>query len=124
MKSQNLTPEQYRRSNRTMYIILILSYVAFMGIEYSNMTKGASAPGGGVRCAVYAVLVLLLGNGESKNSYGNHGMQLFNCISVGSIRKRSRGFGVSVSYFDWFYGLSEFQSGNVRLWIHIFDLCY
>lgn len=61
MKSQNLTPEQYRRSNRTMYIILILSYVAFMGIEYSNMTKGASAPGGGVRCAVYAVLVLLLG---------------------------------------------------------------
>ena len=61
MKSQNLTPEQYRRSNRTMYIILILSYVAFMGIEYSNMTKGASAPGGGVRCAVYAVLMLLLG---------------------------------------------------------------
>ena len=61
MKSQNLTPDQYRRTNRIMYIILTLSYIAFIGIEYSNLNKGKSAPGGGMRCAVYVVLILILG---------------------------------------------------------------
>ena len=61
MKSQNLTPDQYRRTNRIMYIILALSYIAFIGIEYSNVTKGTSALGGGVRSVVYGVLILALG---------------------------------------------------------------
>ena len=61
MKSQNLTSDQYRRTNRIMYIILVLSYIAFIGIEYSNITKGTSAPGGGVRAAFYGALILILG---------------------------------------------------------------
>ena len=41
MKSQNLTADQYRRTNRIMYVILTMSYIAFVGIEYSNANKGA-----------------------------------------------------------------------------------
>ena len=61
MKSQNLTPEQYRRTNRIMYIILVMNYIAFIGIESSNLMKNASAPGGVFRSVVYAALILALG---------------------------------------------------------------
>ena len=61
MKSQKLSSDQYRRTNRIMYIILALSYIAFIGIEFSNVTKGTSAPGGGVRSAIYGILILVLG---------------------------------------------------------------
>lgn len=61
MKSQKLTPDQYRRTNRLMYIILALTYVAFIGIELSNATKGGSAPGGGIRSAIYGGIILALG---------------------------------------------------------------
>lgn len=61
MKSQNLTAEQYRRTNRIMYVILTLCYIFFVGIEYSNMKKGAAAAGGGIRMAVYLVLIIALG---------------------------------------------------------------
>ena len=61
MKSQNLTADQYRRTNRIMYVILALSYIAFMGIEYSNANKGTAAAGGGIRIAVYVALILALG---------------------------------------------------------------
>ena len=61
MKSQNLSPEQYRRTNRIMYIILVLSYIAFIGIEYSNFMKAKAAAGGGIRVAVYIALILALG---------------------------------------------------------------
>ena len=61
MKSQKLSSDQYRRTNRIMYIILTLSYIAFIGIEFSNVTKGTSAPGGGVRSAIYGILILVLG---------------------------------------------------------------
>ena len=42
LKSQNLTDDQYRRANRIMYVILVLSYVFFAGIDYSNAGKGTS----------------------------------------------------------------------------------
>ena len=61
MKSQNLTADQYRRTNRIMYVILALSYIAFVGIEYSNANKGTAAAGGGLRIAVYVALILALG---------------------------------------------------------------
>ena len=61
MKSQNLTPEQYRRTNRIMYIILSISYIAFIGIEMSNVSKTATVSGGGIRAAIYAILILALG---------------------------------------------------------------
>ena len=61
MKSQNLTPDQYRRTNRIMYIILIMSYIAFIGVECSNIAKNASAAGGGLRSVLYAALIIVLG---------------------------------------------------------------
>ena len=61
MKSQNLTPDQYRRTNRIMYIILIMSYTAFIGIECSNITKNTSAAGGELRSVLYAALIIVLG---------------------------------------------------------------
>ncbi len=61
MKSQNLTPEQYRRTNRIMYIILVLSYIALVGIEISNVSKDTSTSGGGLRAACYIGLILFLG---------------------------------------------------------------
>ena len=60
MKSQKLTPDQYCRTNRLMYIILALNYIAFIGIELSNVAKGESAPGGGIRSAFYGIIILLL----------------------------------------------------------------
>lgn len=61
MKSQKLTPEQYRRTNWTMYIILTMSYIAQCGIELSNVSKGTSLDGGGIRTAIYIVLILING---------------------------------------------------------------
>lgn len=61
MKSQNLTPEQYRRTNRIMYVILTLSYIAQCGIEMSNVSKGTSLPGGGIRSALYIAIILGIG---------------------------------------------------------------
>ena len=61
MKSQNLTADQYRRTNRIMYVILVLSYIFFVGIEVSNAGKGTAAPGGVMRIAVYVALILALG---------------------------------------------------------------
>ena len=61
MKSQNLTPNQYHRTNRIMYVILTLCYIFFVGIEYSNMAKGTAAAGGGIRGTVYVSLILILG---------------------------------------------------------------
>ena len=61
MKSQNLTPEQYLRTNRIMYIILTMSYIAQCGIEMSNVSKGTSLPGGGIRSVVYIAIILGIG---------------------------------------------------------------
>ena len=61
MKSQNLTADQYRRTNRIMYVILTLCYLFFVGIEYSNAGKGTAALGGGIRMAIYVALVVALG---------------------------------------------------------------
>ena len=61
MQSQNLTADQYRRTNRIMYVILTLCYIFFIGIEYSNASKEIAAAGGGIRMAIYAALILGLG---------------------------------------------------------------
>ncbi len=61
MKSQNLTPQQYRRTNTTMFFIMALSCILCTGIDISNMMKGASAGSTYARCAVYLVFIPLLG---------------------------------------------------------------
>lgn len=58
MKRQKLTPEQYRRTNTTMLIILLLSFIIYAGVDISNMMKSSFHTMGIVRCAVYAVAII------------------------------------------------------------------
>ena len=58
MKRQKLTPEQYKRTNTTMLIILVLSFIIYAGVDVSNMIKSSFTTVGIVRCAVYAVAII------------------------------------------------------------------
>lgn len=60
MKKQVLTPEQYKRANRVLTIILTLIYIISIGIDFSNVQKGVSASSESiVRCAVYVGAIIL-----------------------------------------------------------------
>lgn len=59
MISQQLTPNQYRRTNNRMYIIMMLCYLFFIGVEYSNMTKGANS-NAVVRIGIYVIVMLAI----------------------------------------------------------------
>ena len=61
MKSQNLTPQQYLRTNRTMFLIMALSYILCVGIDLSNMSKGLSDSFSYLRCTVYLGMTLVIG---------------------------------------------------------------
>ena len=52
MKSQNLTPRQYRKTNGTMYLIMVLNCILCIGIDVSNMMKGAASGTTYVRCII------------------------------------------------------------------------
>ena len=61
MKSQNLTPQQYRKTNGTMYLIMVLNCILCAGIDISNMMKGAAAGTTYVRCIIYFLFIPILG---------------------------------------------------------------
>lgn len=57
MRRQELTPEQYVRTNKTMFIILTMCYIMFMVIEFTNSkTTGM----GGFRIARIALYVAMI----------------------------------------------------------------
>ena len=58
MKRQKLTPEQYKRTNTTMLLILVLSFIIYAGVDVSNMIKAGFGTMGIVRCAVYGVIII------------------------------------------------------------------
>ena len=60
MKSQNLTPHQYRLANRTMYFIMLMNSILCLGIDVSNMAKKEFTTAGFIRCALYVIFSLLL----------------------------------------------------------------
>lgn len=60
LASQNLTPDQYRRTNKIMYIIFVLSCLLYTYIDFSNTTKGAVIAGSTVRCIVYLSFIVIL----------------------------------------------------------------
>ena len=39
IKRKELTLEQYRRANKVMCVILVICYVVFIAVEYSNIAK-------------------------------------------------------------------------------------
>lgn len=60
LESQSLTPEQYRRTNKVMYIIMMLSCLLYTYIDYSNTTKGSPIAGSIARCIVYLSFIPIL----------------------------------------------------------------
>ncbi len=58
MKKQKLTPDQYKRTNTTMLVILVLSFIIYAGVDISNMINGGFHTMGIVRCVVYALAII------------------------------------------------------------------
>ena len=57
MKSQKLSKRQYRKTNWSMYIIMVLSSLLCTGIDVSNMSKAAFTTMGIGRCALYLAFI-------------------------------------------------------------------
>lgn len=61
MKKQNLTPEQYVRTNRTMALILSLCYVIYLVVEVTNaITAKTMDTFGIIRCIVDVLFVVVV----------------------------------------------------------------
>lgn len=58
MKRQAITPEQYYRTNRTLWLILAVCYLIYAVIDISNVWKGADAAGAWIRCGIYLGIVI------------------------------------------------------------------
>ncbi|MBQ8040593.1 MAG: hypothetical protein IJ274_12160 [Lachnospiraceae bacterium] len=58
MKRQKLTPEQYKRTNTTMLVILVLCFIIYAGVDISNMMKIGFHTMGIVRCALYLLAIV------------------------------------------------------------------
>ena len=61
MKKQKLTPEQYQRTNKTLFLILAVCYLIFVAVEASNVSKGADVVSALIRSAVYVVVIVANG---------------------------------------------------------------
>lgn len=62
MKRQKLTPEQYARANKIMFIILTICYIIYAIVELMKITKADSIPTMAiVRCAIYVVMIIATG---------------------------------------------------------------
>lgn len=59
MKRQDITPEQYRRTNRTLLLILSVCYLIYAFIDISNVLKGADVTSACIRCAVYVAIIIV-----------------------------------------------------------------
>ena len=60
IKRKELTPEQYRRANKVMCVILVICYIVFIGVEYSNIVKTGEEVGRVTyRIIVYGISALL-----------------------------------------------------------------
>lgn len=58
MKIKKLTPEQLKRTNGVMAMILALSYVIYIVVEVNNMSGNGIKAMGVLRCALYVFLML------------------------------------------------------------------
>lgn len=59
MKKQKLTPEQYKRTNTTLFIIMLLCYLIYVGIDISNMMKTSITTIAIVRCVIYVLAIVI-----------------------------------------------------------------
>lgn len=61
MKRQNLTPEQYTRTNKTMFIILIMCYIIFAVVEFTNSKTTGMDTFRMIRIATYVGVLIVDG---------------------------------------------------------------
>lgn len=59
IKKQALTPDQYRRANLIMCLILALSYFVYIIVEIININKFGMSAGLIMRCILYAAMIIL-----------------------------------------------------------------
>lgn len=57
-KKQNLTQEQYKRANRVMSIVLIISYIVYTIVELLNIGKFDSGNSWIIRCGIYVAMMI------------------------------------------------------------------
>ncbi len=57
IKRQSLNPEQYKRANRTMCLILAVCYLVYIIVEVMNISKFGMSAGLVIRCALYAMMI-------------------------------------------------------------------
>ncbi|MBE5883027.1 MAG: hypothetical protein E7291_01165 [Lachnospiraceae bacterium] len=61
MKKKDITPEQYLRTNKTLLLILTISYLIYVGIDISNVIKGGNPVNSYIRCAIYVGIIIVNG---------------------------------------------------------------
>lgn len=62
MKKQNLTPEQYQRTNKTLFFVLMVCYVIFLAVEITNWSNGVSnAVSALARSGLYVAVIVMDG---------------------------------------------------------------
>ena len=66
IKRKQLTPEQYRMANKTMYIILVICYIFYILIELLNARAGKVH--GYFRIVIYLIFAIMTGIFVRKNS--------------------------------------------------------
>ena len=60
IKRKELTPEQYRRANKVMCVILVVCYVVFIAVEYSNIARAGEQNSGVMyRIGLYGLFAIL-----------------------------------------------------------------
>ena len=59
IKRKELTPDQYHRANKVMCVIMVICYVVFIGVEYSNIGRTGDSDSAMHRMITYGVFALL-----------------------------------------------------------------
>lgn len=61
MKSRTLMPQQYRRANRVMFLVLAMCYVLYAIIEVNAMSQNGMGIMPIIRCIWYGIVILAIG---------------------------------------------------------------
>ena len=56
-----LTPEQYHRANKVMMVILLLSYITYIVVEFMNLGKSNSSTWTFIRIGIYVAMIIANG---------------------------------------------------------------
>ena len=61
MKRQSLTPQQYLRANKVMFLILAISYIVYSVIDYTAIAGDSTPAAHYARIAIYLSAIAVMG---------------------------------------------------------------